>query len=60
MSEKKYNLKDSEKIAENNYDSSYDQADDSQFKEGLAETREQVADDYQQGTIDQKKDKDNK
>ncbi|MFC0015741.1 MULTISPECIES: YozQ family protein [Allobacillus] len=60
MSEKKYNRKDSEKIAENNYDPSYDQANDSQFKEGLAEIHEQITDDYQQGTIDQKKDKNNK
>ena len=56
MSEKKYNKKDSEKIAEKNYDPSYAQSDDSQFKEGLAETREQVSDDYSDGTIDRKKD----
>ncbi|WP_077325258.1 YozQ family protein [Virgibacillus siamensis] len=47
--------KDSSKIAEHNYDSSYYQGKD-QFEKGLAETHEQVSDDYKEGTIDQKSD----
>nr|WP_188205557.1 YozQ family protein [Alkalibacillus aidingensis] len=49
----KANQKDSNKIAENNYDPSY-YNEDGQFEQGLAETHEQVSDDYHEGTIDRK------
>lgn len=49
----KVNQKDSNKIAENNYDPSNYQGK-TQFEKGLAETHEQASDDYFEGTIDQK------
>ncbi len=46
----KYDPKDSKKVAESDFD-------DAQFEEGMKETREQVSDDYKEGTIDRKKGK---
>ena len=51
---KKVNQEDSNKIATNHYKPSYYNGN-SDCEEGLAETHEQVSDDYMEGTIDQKK-----
>ncbi|GGB31607.1 DUF4025 domain-containing protein [Virgibacillus dakarensis] len=51
----KVDLEDSRKIAEKNYHPSFYQGKN-QFEQGLAETHEQVSDDYAEGTIDQKSD----
>lgn len=50
----KVDPEDSSKIAKKNYDPSFSQSK-TQFEQGLAETHEQVSDDYAEGTIDQKK-----
>ncbi|WP_407269838.1 YozQ family protein [Radiobacillus sp. PE A8.2] len=51
----KVDIKDSENIAEKNYEPKNHQGK-TQFEQGLAETQEQVEDDYFEGTIDQKLD----
>jgi len=50
----KVDPEDSNKIVKKNYDPSFYQGK-SQFEQGLAETHEQVSDDYVERTIDQKK-----
>lgn len=47
---------DSRKIAEKDFEPSY-YNEESQFEKGLAETHEQVSDDYSEGTIDRKEGK---
>lgn len=51
----KIDKKDSSNIAEHHYNASYYKGK-SQFEKGLAETHEQVSDEYAEGTIDQKSD----
>ncbi|GAA0453718.1 YozQ family protein [Alkalibacillus silvisoli] len=50
---KKKSNKASHKIAEENYKNEHYEGD-TQFEKGLAETHEQVSDDYHEGTIDRK------
>ncbi|MBP1948652.1 hypothetical protein J2Z82_001588 [Virgibacillus litoralis] len=50
----KVNPEDSRKVAEKNYETS-DYQGHTQIEKGLAETHEQVSDDYFEGTIDQKR-----
>ncbi|MDV2582958.1 YozQ family protein [Alkalibacillus haloalkaliphilus] len=51
--QKRESEKASHKIAEENYKNEHEQGD-TQFEKGLAETHEQVSDDYHEGTIDRK------
>lgn len=51
----KVSQKDSNHLAEKNYDPSFYQGT-TQFQKGLAETHEQVSDDYMEGTVDQELD----
>lgn len=54
QNKKHINSKDSEEVADKYFESS-DHKGKSQIEKGLAETHEQVEDDYFEGTIDQKK-----
>ncbi|GEL78574.1 hypothetical protein TMU01_28090 [Tenuibacillus multivorans] len=57
MAKKKNQMnEDSRKIAEKDFEPSY-YNEESQFEKGLAETHEQVSDDYSEGTIDRKEGK---
>ncbi|SFA85322.1 Protein of unknown function [Lentibacillus halodurans] len=52
----KINPKDSRNIAEKDYEPSQYRGS-TQFEQGMAETHEQVSDDYKEGTIDRKLEK---
>ncbi|SFD45728.1 Protein of unknown function [Lentibacillus persicus] len=49
----KVNKEDSRNIAERNYEPE-NYSGNTQFDKGMAETHEQVSDDYHEGTIDRK------
>lgn len=51
--QRKVNKEDSRNIAERNYEPE-NYLGNTQFDKGMAETHEQVSDDYHEGTIDRK------